>query len=209
MKLVLATRNEGKLVELRHLLEGIDVEVSSLAEFPEIGEIVEDGQSFRENALIKARAVVAATGTWTLADDSGLVVDALGGQPGIHSARYAGRQGDHAANNEKLLQEMRDVPDERRQAAFVCTMALISPEHREWVVEGRCEGMIARERSGTEGFGFDPLFFVGSCGATMAELPLAQKNGISHRGQALRKMKAILIEIMGHAKERENGSLGV
>ena len=192
--LVLATRNGGKLRELLELLKGIDVRLTSLADHPEIPEVVEDGGTFLANAHKKARAVAAAVpGAWALADDSGLTVEALGGEPGVHSARYAGRQGDHAANNAKLLAAMADVPDGRRQAAFVCTMVLLAPDGRSWEVEGRCEGMIGRERVGTEGFGFDPLFVVAGEGQTMAELPLSRKNAISHRGRALRRVKELLL----------------
>ena len=195
MKLILATRNEGKKVELIRLLEGLGIEVESLADHPEIGEIIEDGDSFTANALKKAREVAVATGGWVLADDSGLVVDALGGEPGIHSARYAGKQGDYKANNEKLLSEMAQVSDGERSARFVCQMALISPDGREWTAKGVCEGEIARDYSGSEGFGFDPLFYIPQKGKTMAELPMDEKNVISHRGRALSKIKDILVEI--------------
>lgn len=196
MQIVLATRNRGKVEELGVLLCGLDVDLSSLADHPGIGEIDEDGATFLDNARKKARTVAAAIpGAWALADDSGLVVDALGGAPGVHSARYAGRQGDYAANNQKLLLEMRSVPRGKRQAAFVCTMLLLAPDGREWVAEGRCEGEIGMELRGSMGFGFDPLFVVPGLGKTMAELPLEQKNRISHRGRALERIRKILIEI--------------
>ena len=192
--LVLATRNRGKLAELLELLTGIEVRISSLADHPEIPEVVEDGDTFLANAHKKAEAVAAACPqAWALADDSGLAVEALRGAPGVHSARYAGRQGDHAANNAKLLAAMAGVPDGRRQAAFVCTMVLRAPDGRTWEVEGRCEGTIGRELVGTEGFGFDPLFVVAGEGRTMAELPLARKNAVSHRGRALRQVKELLL----------------
>jgi len=196
MKLVLATRNEGKVRELRRMLEGLDVEVSSLADHPEVPEVVEDGETFLDNARKKARAVCEVTGRAALADDSGLVVEALGGEPGVRSARYAGRQGDHEANNRKLMREMEGVPDGERQAAFVCVMVLAIPGGEEYDVEGRCEGEIARELKGEGGFGFDPLFFVPSEGKTMAELPMERKNSISHRGQALRNICGILQRII-------------
>lgn len=196
MELVVASRNEGKIREILHLLEGRGIAVTALADHPEIPEVVEDGETFLENARKKARAVVTATGSWALADDSGLSVDALGGRPGVHSARYAGRQGDHAANNAKLLEELAGVPDAERGAAFVCTMVLMAPDGREWTVEGRCDGRIGHVLTGTEGFGFDPLFVVeGEGGRTMAELPLERKNAISHRGQALRGIVAVIEEI--------------
>lgn len=196
MHIVLATRNRGKIEELAQLLLGLGVELTSLADHPEIGEIEERGETFLENARQKARAVAAAVpGALVLADDSGLVVDALGGAPGVRSARYAGQQGDSAANNEKLLREMRHVPAGQRLAAFVCTMVLVAPDGREWDVEGRCEGEIGTKLRGSMGFGFDPLFIVPGEGRTMAELPMARKNEISHRGRALRQIREILVEI--------------
>lgn len=193
----MATRNEGKVAELRAMLSGLDVDVTSLADHPEVGEVVEDGETFLENARVKARAAAEVTGRMALADDSGLVVAALSGAPGVTSARYAGKQGDYEANNEKLLREMGEVPDGERQAAFVCAMVLAEPGGLEWDVQERCEGEITREYRGSAGFGFDPLFFVPSEGATMAELPMERKNQISHRGRALRRMKEILIDILG------------
>jgi XTP/dITP diphosphohydrolase len=200
MELVLATRNEGKVRELRAMLEGLDVVVTSLVDHPEIPEIVEDGETFLDNARKKARAVVEITGRMALADDSGLAVAALGGAPGVSSARYAGKQGAYEANNEKLLREMADVPDGGRDAAFVCTMVLAVPGGEEWDVEGRCEGRIIRERRGSGGFGYDPLFYVPDEGCTMAELPMDRKNEISHRGRALAQIKEILVDILGRSE---------
>ena len=196
LNIVLATRNKGKLKELEALLAGMPIGITSLADHPEIPEIVEDGATFLDNALKKARTVVELTERWALADDSGLTVEALGGEPGVHSARYAGRNGDHAANNEKLLREMRDVPEGKRRAAFVCTMVLAAPDGREWDVDGRCEGEIGFELTGSGGFGYDPLFYVPQFGKTMAELTMEGKNRISHRGKALRRMKEILLQIL-------------
>lgn len=196
MHLVLATRNRGKVAELLELLGGLKIGISSLADYPDIPDVQEDGKTFLDNARKKARLVMRATGRWTLADDSGLVVDRLGGEPGVRSARYAGRQGDHAANNRKLLSEMKGVPDDERCAAFVCAMILASPDGREWDVEGRLEGVIARGPAGSGGFGFDPLFYVPEEGKTVAELSMARKNEISHRGRALNKIREILIGIL-------------
>jgi XTP/dITP diphosphohydrolase len=201
MELILATRNKGKVAELKAMLDSNGVEVTCLNDHPDIPEVKEDGKTFLENARKKAHAVAKATGCVTLADDSGLVVDALGGAPGVNSARYAGKQGDYAANNEKLLREMKDVPDGKRQAAFVCSMVLADPSGMDWYAEGRCEGIIGWEYRGTGGFGFDPLFYVPKEGATMAELPMDRKNAISHRGKALRKMKEILVEIIRKSEE--------
>ncbi|MFH0799636.1 MAG: XTP/dITP diphosphatase [Pseudomonadota bacterium] len=196
MKIVLATQNRHKVEELTNLLDDMNFQISSIYDYPEIPDVVEDGATFLENARKKARVVCLATGSLTLADDSGLVVEALAGQPGVRSARYAGGQGDYAANNRKLLDEMKDVPDGRRGAAFVCNMVLASPDGREWDVEGRCEGIIGHAHMGSGGFGYDPLFFVPSEGRTMAELAMDRKNKISHRGRALAKMRKILIEIL-------------
>jgi len=192
---VVATKNKGKLVEISDLLKDLPVHISSLVDYPEIDEIIEDGKTFLANAQKKARTVAIRTGKWSLADDSGLVVDALNGEPGVHSARYAGRQGDYVANNKKLLDEMKNVSDGKRQAHFTCTMVLIAPDGREWDVEERCEGVIGRELKGSGGFGFDPLFFVPDHNLTMAELSLEEKNKISHRGKALQHMKRILEDI--------------
>lgn len=196
MKLILATRNDGKLKELQSMFFGLAIELTSLLDYPDISEIVEDGVTFFDNARKKARAVRDTAGLFSLADDSGLVVRALGGRPGVTSARYAGRQGDYAANNKKLLEEMKNVPDGERDAEFVCSMVLAAPDGREWDVEGRCEGMIIREpRGGRGGFGYDPLFLIPDKGKTMAELSLEEKNEISHRGRAFREMRKILVEI--------------
>jgi XTP/dITP diphosphohydrolase len=200
MKLILATKNANKVEELRAMLEGMNISLSSLLDHLEIKDIEENGNTFEENALIKARAVCEITGEWALADDSGLVVDALGGAPGIYSSRYAGREKDYPANNEKLLREMEDIPDDKRQAAFVCVMTLVGPNGEEYTVEGRCEGEIARSLTGDKGFGYDPLFYLPDYHKTMAELPMDEKNKISHRGRALVKIKDVLLDILG--KER-------
>jgi len=192
MEIIVATKNKGKLIEIRDLLKDLRVDVSSLEDYPDIPEIVEDKDSFLENSRKKSSVVTKATGKWSLADDSGLVVDALNGAPGIRSARYAGKQGDHAANNRKLLEEMREVPDGKRRARFVCAMVITSPDGTQWDIEESCEGEILRELKGSGGFGYDPLFFIPDKGFTMAELPLNEKNKISHRGKALRHMKEII-----------------
>ena len=177
-----------------------DISLSSLFDYPEIVDVVEDGVTFQENALKKARTIWNLKKKWVLADDSGLVVDALGGAPGIYSSRYGGREKDYAGNNEKLLSEMKGVPDGERQAAFVSVMALIDPDGKETVVEGRTEGVITRDLQGREGFGYDPLFFIPEKGCTMAELPMDEKNAISHRGRALVQVKQVLLDIL-----REDG----
>lgn len=200
MELVIATRNRGKLEEILDLLKDLDIKVASLVSYPDITDILEDGDSFLGNAQKKARTVSHATRKWCLADDSGLVVDALNGAPGVKSARYAGKQGDHAANNKKLLKEMKDVPEGERKAYFTCTMVLISPAGAEWDIEERCFGVINRELEGKGGFGYDPLFFLPEKGCTMAELDLAEKNEISHRGKALRHVRIILEDLLKRGK---------
>lgn len=191
-ELVLASSNQGKIAEFQKLLDGLEIKVLSMADFPEIGEIVENGQSFAENALIKARAVCMVTGRAALADDSGLMVDALDGAPGIYSARFAGEQHDDAANNQKLLHLLKEVPDEKRTGQFFCAIAIVLPDGREYTVEGTCPGKILRQLKGTGGFGYDPLFYVEELQKTFAELTMEEKNRISHRGQANQKAIAII-----------------
>jgi XTP/dITP diphosphohydrolase len=191
-ELVVATRNAGKLREIRHLLEGVGIQVVGLELFPDLPEVVEDGDSFAANAAKKAETIARLTGRPCLADDSGLTVVALNGEPGVHSARYAGVQGDDAANNARLLRELAGVPDDRRQAAFCCVMALCWPGQPTRLFEGRVTGRILRVPRGSGGFGYDPLFLVDGFDRTMAELPLEEKNLISHRGQALRQAVAAL-----------------
>jgi XTP/dITP diphosphohydrolase len=185
---VVATGNPGKLRELGRLLDGLGVRVVPQSEFG-IPEADETGATFVENALIKARHAVAATGLAAIADDSGLVVDALGGRPGVRSARYAGDDADDSANIDKLLAELESVPDERRNAAFHCTAVFLAPGGGEPIVaEGEWRGRILRERRGDGGFGYDPVFFDPEAGRSSAELSQAEKNARSHRGKALRAL---------------------
>jgi XTP/dITP diphosphohydrolase len=187
VELVVATRNQGKLREIRRLLEGTSVQVIGLDTIAELPEIEEDGDTFADNARKKAQTVARWTGRLTLADDSGLVVEALGGEPGVHSARYAGPGAEDADNNRKLLLALAGVSPERRGAAFHCAMALCSPQGDCRLFDGRVGGVILEAPRGEGGFGYDPLFLVREYGRTMAELPLDIKNRISHRGQALRQ----------------------
>lgn len=191
-ELVLASGNKGKIAEFQRLLEGLDIQVHSMKEYPEIGEIVEDGNTFKENALIKARAVCKATGKAAMADDSGLVVDALGGAPGIYSARFAGEQRSDADNNAKVLQLLEHVEDDKRTARFFCVIAIVLPDGREFTVEGTCAGTILRALQGEGGFGYDPLFYVADLDKTFAQLSMEEKNRISHRGNANRKAVEII-----------------
>lgn len=186
MQLLVATGNAGKLREIRKLFAERSLEVLGLADVPSVPEAVEDGESFAENAEKKARHYAKATGLPTLADDSGLVVDALGGAPGVFSARYAGEDADDAANNRKLLAQLQGIPAAKRLAAFVCALALCEPEGDCRIFAGRLGGVLLEAPRGDGGFGYDPLFLVPEYGKTLAELPIEIKNRISHRGQALR-----------------------
>lgn len=182
--LVVATKNAGKAREYRKMFAPFDVEIKTLADFPPI-TINEDGQTFAENALIKAQTAVAAFNLPVMADDSGLVVDALNGAPGVHSARYAGDH-DDAANNAKLLRELANVPGEQRTAHFHTTILALKPDGAKLVTEGRVDGKILQKARGNNGFGYDPLFIPDGYDCSMAELTADQKNQISHRGRALR-----------------------
>lgn len=194
-QLVVATRNKGKLLEISMLLTGLVDRVSSAADFADFPETVEDGATFEENALKKAREAACFTGLPALADDSGLVVDALNGRPGVYSARYAGEGAGDAANNSLLLHECQYVPEEQRQAAFVCVLAFVTPEGGERLFTGRVSGRILFEARGEEGFGYDPLFLVDGFGRSMAELMLAEKNRISHRAHAFLQFRRYLESI--------------
>lgn len=184
MKLLVATRNPGKLREIRAIFRLPGVELTGADECPGLpAEIDENAPTFEGNALAKARACCAATGLWTLADDSGLEVTALGGAPGVRSARYAGTPCDHAANNRRLLRELAGTPD--RRARFRCVLALCAPDGRHWLAEGRCEGTIAETPQGDGGFGYDPLFIPEGCRRTFAAMAPEEKNRLSHRSRAL------------------------
>lgn len=191
-KLLLATANSHKVRELAEMLQNTDWEVLSLADFPDITIPPEDGATFQENALIKALSAAEQSGLLTLADDSGLTVDALDGAPGVHSARFAGEGHDDAANNAKLLRLLAEVPADRRGAAFVCVIALASPDGAFLTTQGECRGEIAHAPRGQNGFGYDPLFYLPELGRTMAELSEAEKNQISHRGRAMAKARKLL-----------------
>ncbi len=197
MKLLVATGNAGKLKEIRSLLADCPIEIIGLDQLQDPPEVVEDGATFAANACKKAREMAAFSQLLTLADDSGLVVDGLDGAPGVHSARYAGEQGNDAANNRKLLEEMASLPDDERQAAFHCVMALAWPDGRCETFTGTVSGIILHEKRGAGGFGYDPLFLVPEYGKTTAELPLDIKNRISHRGNALRQVIPLLRELVG------------
>ena len=194
MKLVLATKNQGKVIEFKRILAELgarDLEVVGLDKFPKIGDIEETGATFEENALLKSRTICKITALPALADDSGICVDALNGAPGLFSARYSGN-GDHA-NNLKLLHELRDVPDEKRGAYFICVAAYVRPDGFEKVTEGRFYGSILHEPIGDGGFGYDPLFKPKGMELSSAQITAAQKDAISHRGIAMRSIAPYII----------------
>jgi len=184
MKLLIATGNPHKLQEIRAILSHPGVELLGMDDVPEMPDVVEDQDTFEGNAAKKAREIGAFANMWALADDSGLEVDALGGAPGIYSARYAGEPADYARNNAKLLEELAGVAN--RSARFRCVIALAAPDGRTRTVEGRCEGHIIDELRGEEGFGYDPLFVPQGHTMTFAQMPADLKNSISHRAEALR-----------------------
>ena len=189
MKLLLATRNAKKLDELRRILSPLlDVEVIGLDDVARYDEVPETGATFTENALLKAREAVAHSGLVSVADDSGISIDALRGMPGVLSARWAGRGKDDEANLRLVLDQLSDVPDERRAAAFVCVAALVTPADAETVAEGRMPGRVVHAPRGTNGFGYDPIFVADGKQLTNGELPPAEKDAISHRGKALRAL---------------------
>lgn len=196
--LAIATGNKGKLAEIRARLTGLGLEIHSLADYPPVPEPEEDQDTFEGNARLKARYYAEKLGYWVLADDSGLEVDALGGAPGVISARYAGEPSNDAANNAKLLADMANVPDGQRQARFRCVLCIAGKgiPGGEQVFDGVVEGEILRAPQGTMGFGYDPLFYHPAIGSTTAEIPLAKKNTLSHRGQALDKLAAHLSRVL-------------
>jgi XTP/dITP diphosphohydrolase len=188
VKVLLATRNAGKLAELRRMLADGPVEVVGLADVPDFPDAPETGATFAENALAKARDAANATGLPSVADDSGLAVDALNGMPGVLSARWSGRHGDDVANLQLLLGQLADVPDERMGASFVCAAALVVPGGLETVVHGEWTGRIVREPRGSGGFGYDPIFVPDGEQRTSAELNPEEKDAASHRGRAMRAL---------------------
>ena len=192
-KLVLATRNREKVEEIRELLEDLGIELLSLKDFPDVPEVAEDGETFEANARKKAGIVAQCTGLPSLADDSGLEVDALNGAPGVRSARFAGDHATYTENNEKLLRLMKEVPFEKRTARFRCVLALAFPDGTVQTLEHTCEGRITEQPQGENGFGYDPLFFFPELGKTFAQISRSAKGKISHRGRALRELKQLLV----------------
>ncbi len=192
-QIVFATGNEGKMREIRSILADLGVPVVSMKEAGIQADIQETGMTFEENALLKARAAAAAAqGSVVLADDSGLEIDALGGEPGIYSARYLGEETPYQIKNAELIRRLEGVPDSRRTARFVCAIAAVLPDGREFTVRAAIEGRIGREPKGQGGFGYDPIFYVPELGKTTAEMTPEEKNRVSHRGKALELMKEVL-----------------
>lgn len=191
-KIVFATTNEGKVKEIKEILAGFPIEVVSMKEMNITADIEENGATFEENSLIKAREVSKITGLPAMADDSGLEVDYLNGEPGIYSARYLGRDTDYNYKNNYIIEKLENAKDEERSARFVCVISLVLPDGREFIKKGVMEGRIAYEIKGENGFGYDPVFYLPEYGMTSAELSGEEKNKISHRGKALGAMKELI-----------------
>lgn len=199
-RLVLATRNQGKIVELRRILDAISngtIELVSVDQYRDIADVEETGSTFEENALLKAVAICKATGLPALADDSGLCVDALGGAPGIFSARYSGKHGDDIANLNKVLVELKSVEDSKRSAHFTCVTALVMPDGRKVTKAGEFHGFIAHAPVGEHGFGYDPIFIPQGSSITSAQMSPHEKDLLSHRGISLRAIAPHVIELLG------------
>ena len=199
-KLVLATRNQGKITEFRRILDALApgaIELIGVDQFPDLVDVDETGSTFEENSLLKARYTCQATGLPAIADDSGLCVDALNGDPGIYSARWAGTHGNDQANLEKVLDQLKDVPDEKRTARFMCVASLVLPDGREQVAEGRFEGHILHAPVGENGFGYDPIFQPLGLSISSAQMSAEEKDLVSHRGKSLRSIAPHVIQLLG------------
>ena len=200
-KIVFATANEGKVKEIKEILKDFPIEVVSMKEMGITADIEEDGTTFEENSLIKARAISKLTGLPALADDSGLEVDYLNGEPGIYSARYLGRDTDYDYKNNYIINKLSEAQDKERSARFVCVISLVLPDGREFVERGVVEGLIGYEQKGENGFGYDPIFYLPEYGKTSAELSPEEKNKISHRGKALSAMKKLIMDLVDYKKD--------
>ncbi|MFJ7971152.1 XTP/dITP diphosphatase [Psychrobacillus sp. NPDC096389] len=198
-KIIIATKNKGKAKDFEALFGPLGYEVLTLHDVAEDMDVEETGTTFEENALLKATALANHLQTMVIADDSGLEIDALDGRPGIYSARYAGEEKSDEANIDKVLEELKDIKESERTARFVCAIAVASPNSEPFTVRGTCEGTIAKERKGTNGFGYDPIFFVPAENKMMAELTAEEKGAISHRGNALQLLAVNLDDLVGKA----------
>lgn len=195
--LVVGSRNPKKKQEILEILEDLPIELRDLTAYADAPEVVEDGRTFEDNARKKAVELARHLGEWVLGEDSGLVVPALGGRPGVYSARYAGTHGDDEANNARLLAELAPLPDDRRAAYYVCTAALANPQGEvQAVTEGRCHGVIVRQARGTGGFGYDPLFLIPEYHRTFGELSARVKHALSHRAKALTQLRPALRQFL-------------
>ncbi|MED4203149.1 XTP/dITP diphosphatase [Neobacillus mesonae] len=199
-EVIIATKNPGKAREFEHIFSPRGIAVKTLLDFPEFPEVEETGTTFEENAILKAEAVSQALNKMVIGDDSGLMIDALEGRPGIYSARYAGEPKNDENNIDKVLSELTGVPAEKRTARFYCALAVAVPGQETFTVSGTCEGRILEERRGTNGFGYDPVFFVPEKGVAMAELSSDEKNKISHRANALMKLDEMLDSLLERAE---------
>lgn len=200
-EVIIATKNPGKAKEFEHIFSSRGIKVRTLLDFPEIPDVDETGSTFEENAILKADAVAQALGKMVIGDDSGLIVDALEGRPGIYSARYAGEPKNDENNTDKVLSELKGLSEEKRSARFYCALAVAIPGQETRTVSGTCEGRILEERRGSNGFGYDPVFYVPEKGLAMAELSSDEKNKISHRANALKKLDVVLDSILERAKK--------
>lgn len=195
-KIVIASKNEGKIKEIKNFLHGLNVEILTLNDFPDISEITEDGRTFEDNAMKKAKVVFEHSKLTSLADDSGLEVQYLSGEPGVHSARFSAENATDQQNNEKLLELLKDVPMEERRARFKCVIVLYNSLYNNLIFEGRCEGYIIDEPKGELGFGYDPLFVPEGFTKSFGELDLVTKNKISHRGKALNSLRGYVEKML-------------
>jgi XTP/dITP diphosphohydrolase len=197
MILVLATENKDKGKEVASIMKAVaGLDLCLLSDYPGIILPPENGRTYSENAITKARYVAMSTGHWAIGDDSGLEIDALNGAPGLYSARFAGEKATYADNRKKVLDLLDDIPDEQRSARFICTVGMVSPTGDwEGVVEERCEGRIARSESGEGGFGYDPVFYLPQYGKTFSECSFEEKNQVSHRGKAIRAAMKVILEM--------------
>ena len=203
MKIVVATHNKDKFKELHYGLSSLDIELISLYEFPEIKEIIEDGETLKDNALIKARTVHKITSLPSISDDTGLEVDALNGAPGVFTARYAGENCNYLDNVNKMLEEMKDIPKNKRGATFKTVMAYVD-DNMELTSEGIVQGTITRTKKGIAGFGYDPIFYVPDLKKTFAEMKIEQKNLVSHRSRAIKALRADLVTYFNTPNIKEN-----
>ncbi|MBX9973250.1 XTP/dITP diphosphatase [Cytobacillus firmus] len=199
-EVIIATKNAGKAREFERMFKPLGYEVKTMLDYPDFQDVEETGSTFEENAILKAEAVSKAFGRMVIADDSGLIIDALGGKPGIYSARYAGEEKNDQKNMDKVLDELESIPDHKRHARFYCALAIAAPGKTTETAAGTCEGHILREKRGTYGFGYDPIFFAEAKGKAMAELMPEEKSQISHRANALKKLEELLPSFLAGAE---------